>query len=135
MPGLIISSLEAKIKNRPSRKQSLNGKNCELVARFRATCWHKLAEAANEFLVKGQQVIVEGELRGDTMDGSQNPRIWTGNDGPASRRPHRASYEVSARTVKFPAQQRRTASSEGNGGAPVDEPLPRPEIAIPHRFR
>jgi single-stranded DNA-binding protein len=74
---------------------------------------HKLAEAANEFLDKGQQVFVEGELRGDAVDGSQNPRIWTGNDGE-----HRASYEVTARTVKFLGKR------EGNGGAPIGEPPP-----------
>ena len=94
-------------------KESLNGKNWELTTWFRVTAWRKLAEAANEFLDKGQQVFVEGELRGDANDGSQNPRIWTGNDGE-----HRASYEVTARTVKFLGKR------EGNGGAPVGEPPP-----------
>ena len=64
-------------------KESLNGKNWELTTWFRVTCWRKLAEAANEFLEKGQQVFVEGELRGDAIDGNQNPRVWTGNDGEA----------------------------------------------------
>ena len=94
-------------------KESLNGKNWELTTWFRVTCWRKLAEAANEFLDKGQQVFVEGELRGDAESGTQNPRIWTGNDGE-----HRASYEVTARTVKFLGKR------EGNGGAPVGEPPP-----------
>jgi hypothetical protein len=44
---------------------------------------------------------------------AQNPRIWQGNDGE-----HRASYEVTARTVKFLGKR------EGNGGAPVGEPPP-----------
>ena len=94
-------------------KESLNGKNWELTTWFRVTCWRKLAEAANEYLDKGQQVFVEGELRGDAVDGSQNPRIWQGNDGE-----HRASYEVTARTVKFLGRR------EGNGGAPIGEPPP-----------
>ena len=94
-------------------KESLNGKNWELTTWFRVTVWRKLAEATNNFLEKGQQVFVEGELRGDAVDGSQNPRIWTGNDGE-----HRASYEVTARTVKFLGKR------EGNGGAPVGEPPP-----------
>ena len=59
-------------------------------------CWRNLAEATNQYLEKGSQVFVEGELRGDASDGSQNPRIWQGNDGE-----HRASYEVTARTVKL----------------------------------
>ena len=94
-------------------KESLNGKNWELTTWFRVTTWRKLAEAANNFLEKGQQVFVEGELRGEPVDGNQNPRIWTGNDGE-----HRASYEVTARTVKFLGKR------EGNGGAPVGEPPP-----------
>ena len=51
-------------------KESLNGKNWELTTWFRVTCWRKLAEAANEFLEKGQQVFVEGELRGEPVDGA-----------------------------------------------------------------
>ena len=94
-------------------KESLNGNNWELTTWFRITAWRKLAEAVNQYLEKGSQVFVEGELRGDASEGSQNPRIWTGNDGE-----HRASYEVTARTVKFLGKR------EGNGGAPVGEPPP-----------
>jgi single-strand DNA-binding protein len=94
-------------------KESLNGKNWELTTWIRVTCWRKLAEATNEFLQKGSSVFVEGELRGEASDGSQNPRIWQGNDGE-----HRASYEVTARTVKFLGKR------EGNGGPPIGEPPP-----------
>ena len=51
-------------------------------------------------------------MRGDVVVGSQNPRIWTGNDGA-----HRASYEVTARAVKFLGRR-------DNGGAPISEPPP-----------
>ena len=94
-------------------KESLNGKNWELTTWFRVTVWRNLAEAVNQYLEKGSQVFVEGELRGDASDGSQNPRIWQGKDGE-----HRASYEVTARTVKFLGKR------EGNVGAPVGEPPP-----------
>jgi len=93
-------------------KESLNSKNWELTTWFRVTCWRRLAEAVNEFVVKGQQVFVEGELKGEAQEGSQNPRIWTGNDGE-----HRASYEITARTVKF-LGRRDTA------GPPIGEPPP-----------
>jgi hypothetical protein len=56
----------------------LNGKNWELTTWFWVTCWRKLAEATNQFMEKGSQVFVEGELRGDASDGSQNPRICGG---------------------------------------------------------
>ena len=94
-------------------KESLNGKAWELTTWFRVTTWRKLAEACNSYLAKGQQVFVEGELKGEADAGTQNPRIWTGNDGE-----HRASYEVTARTVKFLGKR------EGNGGAPIGEPPP-----------
>jgi hypothetical protein len=29
----------------------------------------------------GGLVFIEGKVRGDASDGSQNPRIWQGNDG------------------------------------------------------
>jgi single-strand DNA-binding protein len=94
-------------------KESLNGKNWELTTWWRVTCWRKLAEATNEFLEKGSSVYVEGEIRGEASSGVQNPRVWAGNDGE-----HRASYELTARTVKFLGKR------EGNGGAPVGEPPP-----------
>ena len=94
-------------------KESLNGKAWELTTWFRVTTWRKLAEATNTYLSKGQQVFVEGELKGEADSGTQNPRIWVGNDGE-----HRASYEVTARTVKFLGKR------EGNGGAPIGEPPP-----------
>jgi single-stranded DNA-binding protein len=67
----------------------------------------------NQYLEKGTPVNAEGELRCDASDGSQNPRIWQGNDDE-----HRASYEVTARSVKFLGKR------EGNGEAPISEPLP-----------
>jgi single-strand DNA-binding protein len=77
-------------------KESLNGKNWELTTWWRVTCWRKLAEATNEFLEKGSSVFVEGEMRGEASEGTQNPRVWQGSDGE-----HRASYELTARTVKM----------------------------------
>ncbi len=93
-------------------KESLNGKNWELTTWLRVTAWRKLAEAVNQYVERGSQVFVEGELKGEAIDGSQNPRIWLGNDGE-----HRASYEVTARTVKFLGRR-------DNGGAPLGEPPP-----------
>ena len=60
----------------------------------------------NTYLVKGSQVFVEGEVKGDAAEGAQNPRIWQGNDDG-----HRASFEVTARTVKFPGRR------DNGGGA------------------
>jgi single-strand DNA-binding protein len=95
-------------------KESYNGKNWELTTWWRVTCWRKLAEIVNQYVTKGMQVFVEGEVRGDAQNGSQNPRVWTGNDGVA-----KASFELTARTIKM-------LGSRGEGGAeaPVGEPPP-----------
>jgi len=72
---------------------------------FRVTAWRKLAETCNQYLVKGQQVLVEGRLRPDPETGG--PRVWVGNDGVA-----RASYEVTALTVRFLAKPRGVPPEE-----------------------
>jgi len=92
-------------------KESLNGKNWELTTWFRVSAWRGLAESVNQYLEKGSQVYVKGELRGEAIDGTQNPRVWTGQDGEAH-----ASYEVTARTVKFLGRR------EGNGNGHVEPP-------------
>jgi single-strand DNA-binding protein len=77
-------------------KESYNGKNWELATFWRVTTWRNLAEICSEYLTKGQLVFVEGEVNGEAEGGSQNPRVWTGNDGEP-----RASYEMTARVMKM----------------------------------
>jgi single-strand DNA-binding protein len=95
-------------------KESYNGKNWEVTTWWRVTCWRGLAETVNQYVTKGQQVFVEGTVAGIAENGSLNPRVWTGNDGQA-----RASFELTARTVKFLGGRGETAA-----GAPVGEPPP-----------
>jgi len=95
-------------------KESYNGRNWELTTWWRVTCWRGLAETVNQYVNKGMQVFVEGEVKGEAVDGSQNPRVWTGNDGTA-----RASFEITARTVKFLGGRGDAAPS-----APAGEPPP-----------
>ena len=94
-------------------KESYNGRNWEITTWWRVTCWRGLAETVNQYLSKGQQVFVEGQVSGEAADGKQEPRVWQGNDGS-----HRASFELTARTVKF------LGSRDGGGGAPIGEPPP-----------
>ena len=96
-------------------KESYNGNAWELTTWFRVSCWRGLAEMCNQYLAKGRQVYVEGELNGEANNGSQNPRVWTGNDGVA-----KASFELTARTVKFLG-----GNGSGNGdSAPQSEEPP-----------
>lgn len=95
-------------------KESYNGRAWELTTWWRVTAWRKLGEIVNQYVTKGMQVFVEGEIRGDAQNGSQNPRVWTGNDGQA-----RASFELTARVVKM-------LGSRGEGAAPSEGPVGEP---------
>ena len=55
---------------------------------FRVTAWRGLAETCNQYLTKGQKVLVVGEM--------EEPNTWTDREGNT-----RASLEVTARTVRF----------------------------------
>ncbi len=89
---------------------------------FRVTAWRRLAETCNQYLQKGRQVLIEGQLKPDPATGG--PRIWTGNDGVA-----RAQYEVTALSVKFLGGRGEVAPIEGP--AELEEPPPEEEGEIP----
>ena len=99
-------------------KESYSGTSWELTTWFRITAWRQLGELCNQYLAKGRTVYVEGELNGTAENGNRSPRVWTGSDGVA-----RASFEVTARTVKFIGG--RGDSGAGTGAAQdMDEPPP-----------
>jgi single-strand DNA-binding protein len=80
---------------------------------FRVSVWGKSAEACNEYLRKGSQVLVEGRLNPDEYG---NPRMWTGNDGQS-----RSSFEVTAESVKF-LGGRGDATFDAGEGMPAAAP-------------
>jgi len=90
---------------------------------FRVSAWRRLAETCNQYLQKGRQVLVEGQLKPDPATGG--PRIWTGNDGIA-----RAQYEIRAFTVKF-LGVRGEAPPAAVPGAPEEPPAEPEEEGIP----
>ena len=77
---------------------------------FRISVWGKQAETCNQYLSKGQKVLVEGSLVGDESGG---PRVWTGQDGKP-----RASFEVRAQTVRFLGRREGEGASP-SGGTPA----------------
>ena len=77
-------------------KESYNGKSWELTTWWRVSTWGNTAEACNQYLAKGSQVYIEGEVKGAAVNGSQNPRVWMDKNGVPQ-----ASYELTARVVKF----------------------------------
>ena len=88
---------------------------------FRVSAWGKQAETCNQYLKKGNKVLIEGRLTADPATGG--PRIWTGQDGSP-----RASFEVTAGTVRFltpRGEGEAPAADEGAGSAPAeDENIP-----------
>ncbi len=86
-----------------------DGQPQEQTVWFRISVWGKQAEPCNQYLAKGRQVYVEGQLTPDRETGG--PRIWTDNDGKA-----RASFEVRAFQVQFLGGR---SDSDDNGQAAV----------------
>lgn len=83
-----------------------NGQQVKETIWFRITAWGKLAETCNQFLHKGSKVLIEGRL---VADANGNPRTWTDQSGAT-----RASFEISASTVRFLSS--RTDGEGGEGG-------------------
>jgi single-strand DNA-binding protein len=85
------------------------GQQQEEVTWYRVSVWGRQAEAANQYLEKGRQVLIEGRLRPDPNTGA--PRLWTRNDGSVG-----ASFEVVADRVQFLGGNGNGANG-GNGHA------------------
>jgi single-strand DNA-binding protein len=93
---------------------------------FRVTVWRKQAEQCNQYLSKGRMVLVEGEMEPDPQTGG--PRIWQDKEGRS-----RASYEITARTVRFlgGGGQGGAASMGGSPGGGEEGEGPIDEGAVP----
>jgi single-strand DNA-binding protein len=91
---------------------------------WRVSVFGKSGEACNEYLKKGSKVLVEGRMTADPKTG--NPRLWQGQDGQM-----RASFEVTALTVKFLSSRGETAGSAGGAATGTMEAEPADESEIP----
>lgn len=100
-----------------------NGEKIKKTIWFRVSAWGRQAEICNQYLKKGRMVLVEGRMAGDPNTGG--PRIWTGQDGSP-----RASYEVTAQTVRFLSSRGEYDSSPGSSPMDAGDMLP-PEDDIP----
>ena len=70
------------------RWRTQDGTTQEKTIWFRVSAWRRLAETCNQYLTKGQRVLVVGEM--------EEPSKWTDQEGNA-----RASLEMQARNVQF----------------------------------
>lgn len=85
---------------------------------FRVSIWGRQAEAANQYLSKGRQVLVEGILQPDPQTGG--PRTFTKQDGTVG-----ASYEIRASSLQFIGG--RDAGGFDEGGDGYDDASPAQE--------
>jgi len=92
------------------RWTSADGSQGEKTWWFRVTCWRKLAETTNQYLRKGRQVMVIGEI---------DASAYMPRDGGEPR----ASLELTARDVRFLAGGERDGGSDMGSGSsyPQDE--------------
>ena len=81
-----------------------NGESIKETTWFKVSAWGKQAETCNQYLRKGSKVLVEGRLTSDPATGG--PRIWKAQDGSP-----RASFEISAGTVRFLSSRSESESS------------------------
>ena len=85
-----------------------NGEPQEETTWFRVAAWGNQAEACNEYLKKGRQVLVEGRLKPDANTGG--PTVYRKSDGMAG-----ASFEITANAVRFLGGN-GNGNGNGNGG-------------------
>ena len=112
--GTAVTNFSVATSRRWTNKAS--GEQQEETIWFRVSVWGRQAETANEYLSKGRQVLVEGRMKPDPQTGG--PRIWTGQDGAP-----RASFEMTADTVRFIGGRADAGVASGNSGgaAPAQE--------------
>ena len=97
--GVAVASFSLAVSRRWT---NTDGQSQEKTTWFRITAWNRLAETSNQYLKKGQQVCVMGEV--------EEAQPWTDREGNL-----RASIEVRAREVKF-------LGSRGDGAANNSQP-------------
>ena len=91
------------------RWTNAEGQQQEKTNWFRITSWEKQAETCAQYLNKGSQVLVTGEI--------DEARPWTDKDGNA-----RASVEITAQRVKFLTTNNGSSAGENGATPPADAP-------------
>ncbi len=101
-----------------------NGEKVKKTIWFRVTAWGKQAEICNQYLKKGQQVLVDGRMSADPNTGG--PKIWTKQDGSTG-----SSFEVTASTVRFLSSRMDSEGGPVAGGGGMEMAELPPEDDIP----
>ncbi len=91
-----------------SRVFKSQGQNVKETIWFRVTCWGRLADFSNNYVKKGQKVLVEGRL---VADQAGNPRTFTRNDGTPG-----ASFEITATNLQLLSSRNEMDGGFNNNG-------------------
>jgi single-strand DNA-binding protein len=101
--GTAVTSFSIAVNRRFNDRAS--GQQRDETVWFRVNVWGKQAETANQYLTKGKQVLVEGQMQFDPQTGG--PKLFTRQDGSIG-----ASFEVRAETFRFIGSK-----GDGSGGS------------------
>ncbi len=95
----------------------VEGQTQEETVWFRVAAYGKLAETCQQYLSKGQKVLVEGTLVADPKNGG--PRVFARKDGSTG-----TSFEVRALTVRFLSSKSERANGATHAASEAEqEPL------------
>ncbi len=97
------------------RGKDASGNKTEVTTWFRVAVWDKTAESLSPYLLKGQQVLVEGEL--------EAPRIYQDRKSGENR----VSLEVTAREIRL-VGKRPEGESGGATASTQSEEVPDEDI-------
>lgn len=97
-----------------------DGSKGEETVWWRVSAWGKLGEICQQYLSKGRQVFIEGEITPDRETGG--PRIWQDANGG-----NRASFEIRASTMQMLGGRDDTSGSYDNSNyqEPQQQQAPR----------
>lgn len=93
-----------------------DGQKQERTIWWNISVFGKAGEACNDYLKKGNKVLIEGRMNADAKG---NPRLYDRSDGSKG-----ASFEVTALTVKFLTPKGAGSNGAGDGqleSEPADE--------------
>ena len=101
------------------RHKDRNGQMQEETTWFKVTCWRELAQTVYQYLKKGRQVMVIGDIKASA---------YIGQDGQP-----RVSLELTAREVKFLGNREDGGANANSGGvnAPAGNFAPQTDEELP----
>ncbi len=109
--GVAVCDFSVAVSRRWNDRNS--GQQREETTWFKVSCWRGLAETVSQYVQKGMQILVTGEVKASA---------YLGNDGQA-----RASLEITARDVQFLGRRGDRMDVPGGGSEGGDQHPNEPE--------